>query len=110
MNLRHAAALSMLGWYLMVPPFAGKTKPEDSLGLKAPVDQWMIIQSFDSEKSCNGETVKMKDGAEKMLKQSDAAVLKNVAEFKTAAEAREWLKGRAHATCIARDDPRLKDK
>jgi hypothetical protein len=44
MNPRHAAALALVGWYLMVPPMYQHHEIDD----KAPLSQWRIIQSFDT--------------------------------------------------------------
>jgi hypothetical protein len=43
MNLHHAAALALVGWYLMVPP---------AKNLSAPLREWKIIDSFDRADEC----------------------------------------------------------
>jgi hypothetical protein len=43
MTLRKAAALALVGWYLMMPPW-GK--------LNAPLSEWVVYQSFDSAENC----------------------------------------------------------
>ncbi len=43
MNLRHAAALTLVGWYLMVPPESG---------MKLPISQWEHVGSFDKIDDC----------------------------------------------------------
>jgi hypothetical protein len=43
MNLHHAAALALLGWYLIMPP---KGYP------KAPLTCWSHMWSFDTAKEC----------------------------------------------------------
>jgi len=59
MNPRHAAALALVGWYLMIPPkiegwyfkdwhfFNGVRADE-----RAPLDNWKILKSFDSAGEC----------------------------------------------------------
>jgi len=37
MNLRHAAALALVGWYLMVPPYHGD---ESNASTAAPLSEW----------------------------------------------------------------------
>ena len=53
MTLRHAAALALVGWYLMVPP---ATAPNGTKGAKlmtdAPLSRWFMHGSFDSAKQC----------------------------------------------------------
>ncbi len=43
MNPRHAAALALVGWYLMVPPTSGTT---------LPIGQWDHVGSFDKIDDC----------------------------------------------------------
>jgi len=48
MRSRHVAALSLLGWYLLMPP-------ENNVGqllLNAPVKDWIRIHDFDSATEC----------------------------------------------------------
>src|SRR5260370_38954276 len=46
MNLRHAAALALLGWYLRIPPLP---QPQVSF------NHWQVIESFDSVDQCEQE-------------------------------------------------------
>ena len=84
MNARHAAALALAGWYLMVPPPVG-TKGYDT---KAPLSKWKILLSLDTVADCQ-------------------AFLIDEAKNGTTADDREGAKV---AACIAADDPRLKVK
>lgn len=43
MKLQNAAALALVGWYLMMPPW-GK--------VNAPLSEWVVYQSFDSAEIC----------------------------------------------------------
>jgi hypothetical protein len=47
MRLRHAAALALVGWYLMVPPTT-----DGKIDNSAPLSQWDIRSSFDSAATC----------------------------------------------------------
>jgi hypothetical protein len=53
MNPRHAAALALVGWYLMVPPGAmmkgGKVWTFSS---DAPIRQWKVREPFDTAADC----------------------------------------------------------
>jgi len=40
---RHAAALALVGWYLMAPPI----RPGGGVDLKAPMSQWDQDDDFD---------------------------------------------------------------
>ena len=117
MNLRHAAALALVGWYLMVPPMVQK---EDwQLGVRhstAPLSEWFIWNSFDTADACT--------------KARDALRARPLSNALTD-DYHRWLAGRAssinlleeweniysdllainnafsQAQCIATDDPRL---
>jgi hypothetical protein len=47
MKPRHAAALALVGWYLIVPPGSNP----DTVYYK-PYSQWKVISTFDSEAAC----------------------------------------------------------
>jgi hypothetical protein len=50
MKLRHAAALALVGWYLMVPPVNQDTASVDS---KAAVINWTKLEGkHETEKAC----------------------------------------------------------
>jgi len=90
MNLRHAAALASIGWYLLVPP---SMKNSHNLDRKAPLSRWMYEGAFDHADDCessraNGAMAKVSGGTEQEIKRL-----------------REMF---AHGQCIASDDPRLK--
>ena len=55
MKLHHAAALALVGWYLMMPlpPIAHNTRSinPDSL-FAAPLSRWSIIRTFPTQKEC----------------------------------------------------------
>jgi hypothetical protein len=58
MNLTHAAALALVGWYLMVPPRLG---PYRRLDYAAPISRWNLIQSFDTPTACEDYLQKQKE-------------------------------------------------
>ena len=89
MTLRHAAALALVGWYLMSPPFDASLKKPD---LDAPLAKWSQIGSFDTAQECNGQEAYN-------LKQAHAARVTGL-----------LLETDEAAQCIASDDPRLKGK
>jgi hypothetical protein len=48
MNPRHAIALVLVGWYLMIAP----NRPSRVWGEARPLSDWEIVQSFDSAADC----------------------------------------------------------
>jgi hypothetical protein len=47
MNPRHAAALALVSWYLMVPP-----GPNPARAYYTPLSRWKLIGNFDSDAAC----------------------------------------------------------
>jgi len=82
MDPRHAAALTLVGWYLMMP------FPDD---LSAPIAYWMHSDSFDSATECRDAASKLRARA-----QNNPSLPK------------AQIKAISSAECIASDDPRLK--
>lgn len=98
-TLTHAAALALVGWYLMLPT------PHDSTLRyvpRLPLSQWTVIQSFDSADDCEeiharGEAKTKKD-------------LHKVKDPDTASPAGRLAFLYTQAECVATDDPRLREK
>jgi len=88
-NLRHVAALALVGWYLMQPPWVS----HNTFDASAPLSRWKIATSFDSAADC--ENFLSSNGlyyrTHPNVKQADWF-------------ARLW----GASQCIATDDPRLK--
>lgn len=94
MTVRHAAALALAGWYLMVPPYSsGRTGIR--FDFDAPLINWQLARSFDSAEDC--EAFKLE-----ALKVSTEQGIKRSRKITTSV----WSVG----DCIASDDPRLKEK
>ena len=47
MNIRHAAALALVGWYLLQPPWI-----DHILDLRTPLIKWVNLWAFDSDEQC----------------------------------------------------------
>jgi hypothetical protein len=95
LNLRSSAALVLVGWYLMVPPWPAKTS--------TPLSQWIIVKSFDTAANCESGLHQQQVSARALAKhveQGTSPLPKELPEFEA-----HWF----WATCIATDDPRLKD-
>jgi hypothetical protein len=96
-NLRHAAALALVGWYLMTPPRVG-----DHFFPDAPLSRWRSLDriEYPSKNAC--EAVRQKDVA---MFPGDPEKLP--AERYTA---RTMMRGVRALACVATDDPPLKEK
>lgn len=100
MKITHAAALALVGWYLMAPPLqdwvlmsqlnAGSYNSGLKLG---PLSQWENEGPYDSADRCFAALVAMRQKADP----DPHSVAKTQLQY----EAR-------FAQCIASDDPRLK--
>src|SRR5665213_626456 len=110
MNRRHATALALVGWYLMVPqvarwdPFLLKTKK--------PLSQWETRQSYDTAQEC-------KDAQHRIKAYLDVATAQRLKEAGSQkvytndpVSRMLWSEeGKIQTSkCIASDDPRLRSK
>jgi hypothetical protein len=112
MKLRRAAALALVGWYLMIAPArsipeaclnglvdedlcrAYMTMPGLPLDTHAPLSTWTTIAGFDSATACAQARKKAIDAEAQQLANSTPANDLNTLELAI--------------ECIATDDPRLK--
>jgi len=127
MKPRHAAALALIGWYLMAPPMDQQTH---KVKLDAPLSEFMVWKSFDTARECEADKNKDSDSNLAKLKADDAKVLTLMKEenalpaVPVTSERRElWHEEEAlrnesdmllmtglGLTCVEADDPRLKAK
>jgi hypothetical protein len=100
MKPRHAAALALVGWYLMVPPL----RSDQKLDASAPLSKWTIVirGSFDSARQCDERHMKDVGGVDEFLRS-------HLHSIPQAAD-QESIDAVAAEKCIATDDPRLKEK
>jgi hypothetical protein len=107
MNPRHAAALALVGWYLLIPPVFSPmgNHPRAFNDLSASLNKWDIQASFESETSCVKEKERIRNEAPLRLKfaheHPDQDHNGNIV-----AVAEAWQR----SECVATDDPRLKGK
>ena len=59
MKLRHTAALALVGWYLMMPPY-----PK----VDEPLNKWSISKAFKTAQDCNAEKQRRAEENSKILK------------------------------------------
>jgi hypothetical protein len=104
MRCRRAAALSLLGWYLLSPPPHADPKSGDVspvlIDADRPLSEWKIAQSFSSAGECQAY---LKDWIIEQRLKADSL------PKPTASEAFE-LNIRSNSQCVASDDPRLKQR
>jgi hypothetical protein len=87
MTFRRAAALALVGWFLMSPPVLG-VQPRLTFSAEAQLRKWKVVQGFDKATDCN------------------QALTRRIMDCGNCPFLEFWLA----AQCIASDDPRLKEK
>ncbi len=92
MNLRHAAALALVGWYLMYPPMDRKGMPSKD----APLQEWGLLNSFGTKDACESSLSRMKEQAKLPQPENSLVVVPDQVAMLV--------------KCIASDDPRLKER
>jgi hypothetical protein len=90
-SFRHAAALALVGWYLMAPAAYPAKNGMWRWDAAAPLSRWKLVKSFDSAVQCEAELLERQRGA----KMENKASVRNFVES---------------FQCIASDDPRLREK
>lgn len=121
MKSRHAAALALVGWYLMAPPIRPGWHFDRDWHLtnrpwvrsELPLSHWDILKSFEAANECEGAKKKMCDDWQSISSatgeilgydgpgcQADEPDRKDLVEVIR----NEYL------MCVATDDPRLKEK
>jgi hypothetical protein len=93
MKPRHAAALALVAWYLMVPPSS------DPAGYLGRLYQWFQVGSFDSNNAC--------EGGRRMMIDRFMADLQRDPDNATAVHGFDAF---YYSQCLAGDDPRLEGK
>jgi hypothetical protein len=91
MKPRHAAALALVGWYLMIP----SSMPPAGAAYKEPLRKWQIVRSFDTADDCNGFL-------SSFFESSQQKQALNILE--------PAYRDHMFAERIATDDPRLREK
>jgi hypothetical protein len=108
MNLRHAAALVLVGCYLLAPPVS---QPKDQheppyLDEHAGYRDWKILHAFKTANECEaGQKRATLDAENGKLTAFDGG-FSGVIDT----DPKPWLMQQIEAECIASDDPRLKEK
>ena len=89
---RHAVALVLVDWYLMVPP----TKDGNHIDPFVTLPKWVVLRAFDTATACDEAQDQLRDRISHLnLQIPGAPAASGAAEF---------------SQCIASHDPRLKEK
>jgi hypothetical protein len=113
MRLCHAAALALVGWYLMVPPV-----DKDNVLLNAPISQWVEDSVYDTADACGRAKASIQhcgyvlNGAfpSESVKQACGISWHNRNEYTDKKQANAvgvFARLYMSSQCIATDDPRL---
>jgi len=108
MKPRHAAALALIGWYLLAPPIAhdpGHWRPK----MMAPLNQWIVANSFDSASECEKRLAEDNEKAENPRSLASITEQMNDMGGGHVWDSDDLLKEMVNEHCIASDDPRLKE-
>ena len=105
MNLRHAAALALVGWYLMMPPVnteGGKA----FVDLHASVQRWTRTGDFDSFADCD----KAREKTQQNVQTAEERGLENAARMDANPPDQDLAEYEAarQMKCVSKDDPRIK--
>src|ERR1700730_16749176 len=98
MKPRHAAALALVGWYLMVPPLVNAPYKVDT---EAPLASWKPYQAFDTAEECD----KYLSSVKAKYKNTASAPLGSIKKG-----TRAFALQMTFARYVSSDDPRLKAK
>ncbi len=52
MKLQHAAALALVGWYLIRPPLPHLNAHDSHTDTAAPLSRWTVVRTFPTKKEC----------------------------------------------------------
>jgi hypothetical protein len=95
MNLRHAAGVALVGWYLIIPPLINAPS---KINTEAPLKTWKVYKGFNTAEACR------KSLSAAQSKYGHAAVASSGSiERGTRAFALQMV----FARCASGDDPRL---
>jgi hypothetical protein len=107
MNGRHAAALALLGWYLMLPPIQGSRESGYRVDDGAPFSQWQLESGLEMAAECNAGLSRFLDWHKREAPPKGADV-PHTGTF-TSMDVAVWFRVPL-ARCIETDDPGLKPK
>jgi hypothetical protein len=111
MNIRHAAAVALVGWVLLLPPLVlpdSELHPEPlDVDRKAPLSEWLQEQSFERAEDCKEALKALPD---EVRNQHSVIIPGNMGAVEIEQSHANLVMGALSAECIRTDDPRLKGK
>src|SRR5262249_28131809 len=111
MRGRHAAALALVVWYLMVPPISRPAHDAAYFNNHAPLRSWEIIGRFNDRDKCDDALDRARvDGRNHKLYCPDGVYCGVIAhgEMDYPGSDLPWYERQEDSECVATDDPRLK--
>jgi hypothetical protein len=103
---RHAAALALVGWYLLAPPVHQPKHDPPYVDEHAAYRDWKILHTFKMIDECEAGQKRATLDAENGHLTAFSGGYEGVVDE----DPKPWLTQQAEAECIAIDDPRLKQK
>jgi hypothetical protein len=106
MKVRHAAALALVGWYLMTPPSLQNQQPDT----KAAMSWWVRSETFRTKSDCQNQLDKFR-AANRDPQFQGKFQAKHAADFKKLDLT--WsalINGLDASRCLSFDDPQLKHR
>ena len=98
MRPRHAAALALVSWYLLVPPLVNAPYKVDT---EAPLTSWKVYQTFDTRGECDKSLLAAHTKYEPTASAQIGSIKKGT---------RAFALQMTFARCVSSEDPRLKTK
>ena len=111
----HAAALALVGWSIVVPPFQGLPSPfEPHANLHAPLRDWQLLRgSWASAEDCNQQAKRNDELYLAAKLNRDRVELERLAKVMGFDRSEHEIFGAwmeqaySHSLCVPDDDPRL---
>jgi len=108
MTPRHAAALALVGWYMMTPPIESCIGASSGRSCEqTPLSRWQIRATYDSRANCEKSKAVWIEKGRMYLGESDA---RSRTPGSRVGPDEAYDMAEIEATCVATDDPRLKEK
>jgi len=116
---RHAAALGLVVWYMITPPFSGIRRPGYRTNPAAPLSKWYFYNELDPHNPwgpidiSHAEKFDSKAACEAKKEKVYPSHLPPI-PLNTGGDARERLESvrefGSHTICVSSDDPRFNEK
>src|SRR5882762_6308677 len=113
MKLRHAAALALVGWYLMIPPLTqiapdSYKMPRDT---SAPLSKWFRspVDHFDTLQDCEAELASRREALAMAARLNGTTWYPAGEDYATNINGADYERIKV-ARCVASNDPGLKSK